>query len=122
MNRRLAEESDALPPKRYKTADTRISNSSKLPRDFFSCKKTSPASSCQSGKKGRTYLPLVKLGSSKAKSLELPLSMLSEKSLNFEITFRPSSQEKWKLPVIGGGTRKPESEKIKRVSRTRVQA
>jgi hypothetical protein len=36
MNRRLIEDLENQPKKRYKTADTRILNSKKLPRDFFS--------------------------------------------------------------------------------------
>lgn len=36
MNRRLVDKEDIRPPKRYRTADTKISNSRKLPSDFFS--------------------------------------------------------------------------------------
>lgn len=46
MNRRLAEELDLQPLKRYKTADTKISKSRKFPHDFFSSKKCTNSSFC----------------------------------------------------------------------------
>lgn len=69
MNRRLGEELNLRPLKRYKTTDTRISNSRKLPQDFFSCKKSFGSSSSLTHKKNNNSLPMVKLQSPKTKSL-----------------------------------------------------
>lgn len=69
MNRRLAEEWDLQPQKRYKTTDTRISNSKKLPDDFFSTKKRFGSCSSLTHKRHCNSLPLVKMGAGKVKSL-----------------------------------------------------
>lgn len=61
MNRRLAEEWDLRPLKRYKTTDTRIPNSRKLPDDFFSTKKRFGSCSSLTHKRNCNSLPFVKL-------------------------------------------------------------
>lgn len=61
MNRRLAEDLDMRPLRRYKTADTRISNSRKLPHDFFGSKKSSGSSFCLPHKKSYNILPQMRV-------------------------------------------------------------
>ena len=94
MNRRLGETEDLKPLKRYKTADTKISNSRKLPRDFFSNSNkkllSSPLSHSHQSNTGS--LPSLKKLVEKSQSTELPANLFTEKSPNFEITFRPCSQ------------------------------
>ena len=67
VNRRLGESQDHRILKRYKTTDTRISNSRKLPRDFFSCKKTTLTLKQESVHEN--WLPPVKLSFGKSKSM-----------------------------------------------------
>ncbi len=69
MNRRLPDDLNVRSLKRYKTADTKIANSNKLPHDFFSSKRSLINSSSMSHKKNTHSLPTLKKEVEKANSL-----------------------------------------------------
>lgn len=79
MNRRLGENEDLKPPKRYKTADTKISNSRKLPHDFFSSnsKKSLFSPMSISHQPNSNSLPSLKKLAGKSKSTELPPNLFT---------------------------------------------
>ena len=121
MNRRLITLDEITHSKRYKTADTRISVSRKLPKDFFP-RKSASTPPAHLHKRHKASLPCISSNPDKNNSQQFEGKALGEKDLNFEITFRPTPKnDKWKLPTLNDGGKKTEAEKIKRMSRIRVQ-